>query len=81
MSDVFEKVRELVRVGEIRISEHGYDELAEDSITMREVIAGVGRAVIVENYPEYPKGPCVLVLQRDSIGAPVHVVLGDSQRT
>jgi hypothetical protein len=66
----------LVGVGEVRISAHGYDELAEDDILAGEVIDGVEAAVLIEEYPTYAKGPCVLVLQRDGSGSPVHVVWG-----
>ncbi len=31
---------------------------------------------MVENYQEYPKGPCILLLQEDSNGDPIHVVWG-----
>lgn len=70
------KVRELVSRREIRISEHGYDELAQDGILAREAVSGVEGAEVVEDYPDYPKGPCVLVLQEDDSGRPVHVVWG-----
>ena len=76
MSDTFAAIQALVRNGEIRISEHGYDEMVEDGLHAREVLAGIGGAVIVEDYPTYPKGPCVLVLQQDRTGLPIHVVWG-----
>jgi len=75
MSDTFAAIQTLVRNGEIRISEHGYDEMVEDGLHAREVLAGIGGAV-VEDYPTYPKGPCVLVLQQDRTGLPIHVVWG-----
>jgi len=76
MSDFLTLVRELVREGEILISEHGYDELASDGLTAREIVAGVEDAVNVEEYPGYHKGPFILLLQRDRRGNPVHVVWG-----
>jgi hypothetical protein len=71
-----EKIRALVRAGDVRVSEHGYDELAEDGLTAREVISGAQEAIVVEEYPDFPKGPCALVLQKDGAGKPVHVVWG-----
>lgn len=76
MNEFFEKVRALVSTGEVLISEHGYDELAEDSLSAREVLDGIVNAAVVEEYPNYPKGSCVLLLQKDKSGAPIHVVWG-----
>lgn len=62
--------------GQIRISEHGYDELAEDDIRVRDVINGVAESILVEDDPSFGKGPSVLVLERDAKGEPIHVVWG-----
>lgn len=76
MSQTLVKVRLLVASGAVRISSHGYDELAADAIAVRDLIGGIEAASVVEDYPEYGKGPCVLVLQHDRRGKAIHVVWG-----
>lgn len=76
MSEFLEQIRALIRGGDVRISDHGYDELAEDQLTAKEVIAGAEEAVVVEEYPNYPKGPSILLLQKDQAGEPIHAVWG-----
>ncbi|SMO58749.1 DUF4258 domain-containing protein [Gracilimonas mengyeensis] len=76
MSDFLVKIKQLVRNESVRISEHGYDELSDDKLSVREIILGIDHSLIVEEYPDYPKGPCILVLQQDKNGMPVHVLWG-----
>jgi len=37
----------------------------DDGISVSEILAGVGAGTVVEDYPNYPKGRSVLVLQLD----------------
>ena len=76
VSATFQKIQALVRSGEVRVLEHGYDELAVDHLTAREVLAGVAAAVVVEDYPTFHKGPCALVRQQDRMGELIHAVWG-----
>ena len=76
MSKTLEQVRALVARGEVRVSLHGYEELAADGVHMHDIIDGLDTAVVVEDYPNYPKGPCVLVLEQDRASQPIHVVWG-----
>lgn len=76
MSETLQTIRSLVSRGSVRISDHGYNELSADDLTAREVVDGLTTAELVEDYPDYHRGPCVLVLQRDHENQPIHAVWG-----
>lgn len=76
VSKFLEQVQTLVARGEVLVSLHASEELASDDIAVRDVVSGVKAAVVVEEYPDYVKGPCMLVLQHDAQHRPIHVVWG-----
>ena len=76
MSQILKQIIALAGRDEVKISDHGYDELAGDGIFVRDIVASLPDAELLEDYPEFPKGPCVLVLQLDRDGKPVHAVWG-----
>ena len=81
MSQTLQQIRELVARREGHISDHGYEELAEDEIFIDDIMAGIDDAVIVEDYSTYHKSPGVLVLQHEGQGQPIHVVWGIARNT
>lgn len=71
-----ERIRTLFTYGDVRVSEHGFDALSDDRISVRDAIRGIGNAVVVEEYPPLGRGPAILVLEYDSNDQPIHVVWG-----
>jgi hypothetical protein len=76
VSSTFLKIQTLVNNGEIKVSSHGYDEMAEDYIFVKDIMSSILDGNVIEDYPEFGKGPCVLVLQHDRDKKPIHVVWG-----
>ncbi|MFN0199390.1 MAG: DUF4258 domain-containing protein [Planctomycetaceae bacterium] len=79
MSDLFQRICQLIDAGDVRISAHGYDEMSQEGIAVRDLISSTLNSTLVEDYPDYPdypKGPCALVLHFDAEGQPIHVVWG-----
>jgi hypothetical protein len=66
----------LAKKNKVVVSVHGYDEMAEDDIFFRDLLDSLEHGIVVEDYPDFWKGPCCLVLQQDRHGGPVHVVWG-----
>jgi hypothetical protein len=76
MGELLTRILALVDAGKVRVSAHGLEELANDDITFTELLEGLPLAIGVEEYADYHKGPCVLVLQATNDGSPVHVLWG-----
>ncbi|MDZ7832824.1 MAG: hypothetical protein U5L07_13805 [Desulfobacterales bacterium] len=55
MSDLFNQIYGLIKADEVLISEHGYDELAEDNLSIREIVEGVANGTMLKNIPSTPK--------------------------
>ncbi len=81
MSETLRRVQTLVGAGEYRVSRHGFRELAADDIVLDDVLAGIGQATVVEDYPDGRMEPSVLVLQLDAFGRPIHVMWGVPKAT
>jgi hypothetical protein len=71
MTETFRRIQTLVLAGDVRVSDHGFEELAKDAILVEDLVADIMTAVLVEYYPDRSR---VLTLQEDGRGRPVHVV-------
>jgi hypothetical protein len=76
MSDTLARVQALVALRLVRVSNYAYEELLNDAIRPRDAFRGLPAAKVVEEYPDYFLGPCVLVLQADRQNRPLHVLWG-----
>jgi hypothetical protein len=66
----------LIKARDILVSSHGYDELAEDDIMIGDLLSSIDGALVVEDYPDFGKGPCCLVRHEEKNGSFVHAVWG-----
>ena len=51
-------------------------DMMNDGLIVREVIEGIDDGKVIEEYADYPKGPCVLALQKAADDSPIHAVWG-----
>jgi hypothetical protein len=75
LSETLDRVRVLVQRGDWQASDHALQRIAEHAIIASDLVDRIGDAVVVEDYPDYHAGSCVLVLQNDRDGA-VHALWG-----
>ena len=63
------------------MSAHGFEELSEDDISFSDLLMTLASARVIEEYPDYHKGPCILALQTTGQGEVVHAVWGLAKNT
>lgn len=52
MSETWDNICQLVIEGQVQISDHGYDELAADDLTVGEVLKGFSAGEVIEDHPD-----------------------------
>jgi hypothetical protein len=80
LSEFLERVRALIRAGDVQISEHGYDELAEDGLSKRgaQWLSGRGGC---RGIPELSKGTMRPTLEEGPNGRTHSCYMGYSRRS
>lgn len=76
MSDVTDKIVELIRRREIRVSEHASLELEKDDLFLDDLLRTAENSEKVEEYPDHGRGECVLLLHQVPVIGAVHAVWG-----
>jgi len=66
----------LVSSGEYRISEHALDALIDDELGRADISDSITKSEMLESYPEFGKGPAILLYQIAVDGRIVHCVWG-----
>jgi len=56
-----EQIRAQADIENIRITQHAQQEMAEEDITLDEVLEAISTGQILENYPEHRRGACCLI--------------------
>lgn len=76
MSETLQRIVRLVGDRKLRVSAHALQKLVNEGILIEPLIDGISEALLLEDYPDYFKGPAVLVLQFDKERRPIHLVWG-----
>jgi Domain of unknown function (DUF4258) len=76
MSQLEGNIRRLAQLRSVVVSQHAVGRIANRNILFTDIVSGVERGDVIEDYPTYHSGPALLMLQRDSAGEPIHVVWG-----
>jgi hypothetical protein len=58
---VLERIRAQAAAESMRITQHAQQEMAEEDITLEEVLQAIAAAHILASYPEHRRGPCCLL--------------------
>lgn len=80
LSATFERIHELIKVGDWSSSDSGLLRLAEHGIVASELADAIDLSMVVEDYPGHYAGSCVLVLQKVE-GGPAHALWGLTEGT
>lgn len=72
-----EHARRLAAAGRFKLTLHVRQEMVSEQtgrIRLSEMLEAVAGGEVLENYPDFYKGPCCLICGRTAAGRPLHVV-------
>lgn len=71
---ILDRIREQIVKRQISFTLHAQQEMTNDRVTISELLGMLQKCTIIENYPDYRRGPCCLVGGLTSAGRHLHVV-------
>ena len=71
---MLERIRAQVRNDEVRLTQHALQEMAEEQVSLDEVLEVVSHGQVLENYPQHRRGACCLICGSTRSGRVLHVV-------
>lgn len=76
---VLERIRAQAAAENIRITQHGQQEMVEEGIILDEVLQAIATGKVLENYPEHRRGACCLIYGITRNDRPLHIVCTTAQ--
>lgn len=76
VSQIADSIRQFAAARNVVISQHAASRIRKRGILLAEIIGGAAFGEVIEDYPDFHKGPALLMLQHDGSGAAFHVVWG-----
>jgi Domain of unknown function (DUF4258) len=70
---LIEEIRKKLSANQFEFSKHAVDQSIVRSISVQEVREVIGKAEVIEDYPEDKYGPSCLIFGRTASGRPLHI--------
>ncbi len=74
MSTVIDSILEEAKNRSVRFTLHAHQKMVAEKIRVTDLLQVLSCAQLLEDYPDYERGPCCLVCGKTETGRPIHVV-------
>lgn len=72
--EITRRLRRQAQTERVRITLHAHQEMAEEYVSLDDVLSVLRTAKLIDDYPEHKRGACCLVCGFTEGGRPLHVV-------
>ena len=76
VSQIAARIRQLAAARNVAVSHHAAGRIRNRGILLADIVGGAASGEVIDDDPNFHKGPALLMLQHDGSGAPLHVVWG-----